>query len=226
MVYHLMWQERARHHAVPGGPRIFPAPPWYPVPLTTPGRRDRTVPGSTTTFVPGSRIVPTSIPTFARLEPLALNVLRIVTGFLFFQHGAAKLYGWFGGTVQSFPERTFFAGGIEFFGGLLVMIGLFTRPVAFLCAGLMAFAYFLVHAGQDFWPYANGGSLAALYCFVFLYLVLRGGGAISVDEFLARRATKTREREVAEIATRPAAPEVGGDAAPVTDPESRTRARG
>lgn len=142
----------------------------------------------------------TSIPTFARLEPLALNVLRFVTGFLFFQHGAAKLYGWFGGTVVPFPELRFFAGGIEFFGGLLIMIGLFTRPVAFLCAGQMAFAYFLVHAGQDFWPYANGGSLAVLFCFVFLYLVLRGGGAMSVDTLMERRSAKAREREVARAA--------------------------
>jgi putative oxidoreductase len=130
---------------------------------------------------------PNPFPTFSRLEPAALNALRIVTGFLFFQHGAAKLYGWFGGSVRPFPELTFFAGGIEFFGGLLILVGLFTRPVAFLCAGLMAFAYFIGHAGQAFWPYENGGTLAALYCFVFLYLTLRGGGAFSVDGLLARR---------------------------------------
>jgi putative oxidoreductase len=157
--------------------------------------------------------VPTSIPTFSRLEPLALNVLRIVTGFLFFQHGAAKLYGWFGGNVVSFPELRFFAGGIEFFGGLLVMIGLFTRPVAFLCAGLMAFAYFISHAPQGFWPYANSGSLAALYCFVFLYLVLRGGGALSVDELLARRDAKAREREAAAGAAGTATGGTGADPA-------------
>lgn len=132
----------------------------------------------------------TSIPTFARMEPLALNLLRFAAGFLFFQHGAAKLYGWFGGSVRAFPELTFFAGGIEFFGGLLIMIGLFTRPVAFLASGTMAFAYFMSHAGRDFWPYANGGSLAALYCFVFFFLVFRGGGSISVDGLLARRKAR------------------------------------
>jgi putative oxidoreductase len=129
------------------------------------------------------------IPTFSRLEPVALNALRIITGFLFFQHGAAKLYGWFGGTARGFPELTFFAGVIEFFGGLLVMFGLFTRPVAFLCSGLMAFAYFLSHADRGFWPYENGGSLAALYCFVFLYVVVRGGGKFGIDGIIARRRT-------------------------------------
>ncbi len=129
----------------------------------------------------------TRIPTFSRLEPLALNVLRIMAGFLFFQHGAAKLYGWFGGSVRGFPELTFFAGVIEFFGGLLILLGLFTRPVAFVCSGLMAFAYFIAHANRAFWPYENGGSLAALYCFVFLYLVIRGGGKLGIDGILERR---------------------------------------
>ncbi|TVP49503.1 MAG: DoxX family protein [Gemmatimonadales bacterium] len=163
----------------------------------------------------GFRTVPTSIPTFSRLEPLALNVLRFVTGFLFFQHGAAKLYGWFGGSVVAFPDLRFFAGGIEFFGGLLIMIGLFTRPVAFLCAGLMAFAYFIAHAPQGFWPYANSGSLAALYCFVFLYLVLRGGGALSVDGVLARRETRAREREA--VAGSAGTAPGGAETAPVGD---------
>ncbi len=132
----------------------------------------------------------TSIPTFARLEPLALSLLRFAAGFLFLQHGGAKLYGWFGGSVRAFPEPTFFAGGIEFFGGILIMIGLFTRPVAFLASGTMAFAYFMAHAGRDFWPYANGGALAALYCFVFFFLVFRGAGPISVDALLARRKAR------------------------------------
>ncbi len=146
-------------------------------------------------------------PTFSRLEPVGLNLLRIVSGFLFFQHGAAKLYGWFDATVHPFPELTFFAGVIEFFGGLLLLFGLFTRPVAFLCSGLMAFAYFIAHAGRGFWPYENGGSLAALYCFVFLYLVFRGGGGFSVDGLLARR--RTRETSVAEGADAPSAPMEG-----------------
>ena len=122
-----------------------------------------------------------------RFEPLVLNLLRMVAGLLFFQHGAAKLWGAFGGNVVEFPELRFFAGVIEFFGGLLILVGLKTRWVAFLCSGLMAFAYFLSHAPRGFWPYANGGSLAALYCFVFLYLFVRGGGGISVDGLLKGR---------------------------------------
>jgi putative oxidoreductase len=122
-----------------------------------------------------------------RYEPILLNVLRIVTGFLFFQHGAAKLWGWFDATPVEYPELRFFAGVIEFFGGLLVMIGLGTRAVAFLSSGLMAFAYFIAHAPRGFWPYENGGSLAALYCFVFLYLVFRGPGSFSADGLIVRR---------------------------------------
>jgi putative oxidoreductase len=124
----------------------------------------------------------------ARLEPIFVNVLRIMAGFLFFQHGAAKLWGWFGGTPVEFPELRFFAGVIEFFGGLLILAGFGTRAVAFIAAGQMAFAYFIAHFPRDFWPYANGGSLAALYCFVFLYLVVRGGGNFSVDGLLSGRA--------------------------------------
>lgn len=130
-----------------------------------------------------------------KLEAIALNLLRIVTGFLFFQHGAAKLWGWFGGSQVEFLELRFFAGVIEFFGGILILLGLGTRAVAFLSAGLMAFAYFLAHFPRDFWPYANGGSLAALYCFVFLYLVVRGGGAFSIDGLLVRRAEAAAEAE-------------------------------
>lgn len=123
-------------------------------------------------------------------EPLFLNLLRIMTGFLFLQHGADKLWGWFGGSVTEFPELRFFAGVIEFFGGILIALGFGTRAVAFICAGEMAVAYFLVHWPQDVWPYVNGGELAALFCFVFLYLVARGGGAFSLDGLLARRKRK------------------------------------
>lgn len=122
-----------------------------------------------------------------RLEPIFLNILRIISGFLFFQHGAAKLWGSFDSTVVEFPELRFFAGVIEFFGGLLIMVGFGTRAVAFLASGLMAFAYFLAHAPRDFWPYANGGTTAMLYCFIFLYLVVRGGGGFSIDGLLSGR---------------------------------------
>jgi putative oxidoreductase len=130
-----------------------------------------------------------------KLEAFFLNALRIMAGFLFFQHGAQKLWGWFDGTQVEFLELRFFAGVIEFFGGILIMLGLATRAVAFLAAGLMAFAYFLVHWPQDFWPIVNAGSLAALYCFVFLYLVVRGGGAFSLDGLLVRKERKEEEAE-------------------------------
>lgn len=119
-------------------------------------------------------------------RPRALAILRILTAYLLIPHGTAKLFG--------FPEVAMFeglelmsllgaAGIIEVFGGLLFLIGLFTRPVAFLLCGFMAFAYFLGHAGQGnvLLPMLNGGELAVLYCFVFLYFVFAGGGAWSVD---------------------------------------------
>jgi putative oxidoreductase len=121
-----------------------------------------------------------------RLEawsPHLLSLLRVVTGFLFMQHGGQKIFGF------PAPQRYEFdlfsmsgvAGTLELFGGLLIVVGLFTRPVAFLLSGLMAFAYFIAHAPQNFWPILNGGELAALFCFVFLYLTVAGGGKWSVD---------------------------------------------
>jgi|SRR5690606_13598513 len=116
-------------------------------------------------------------------EPRVLSVLRIVSAFLFMQHGGQKLLGF--PVDQRYPFDLFSlsgaAGVLELFGGFLLLIGLFTRPVAFLLSGLMAFAYFLVHAPQTFWPIANGGELAAMYCFVFLYLWFAGGGSWSAD---------------------------------------------
>jgi len=130
-----------------------------------------------------------------RFEEVALNALRIIAGFLFFQHGAQKLWGWFDGTAVEFPELRFFAGVIEFFGGILIALGLFTRAAAFLAAGVMAFAYFMAHAPQGFWPILNRGSLAALYCFVFLYLVARGPGVFSLDRVIGRSRGAGRDGE-------------------------------
>ena len=116
-------------------------------------------------------------------RPRILSVMRMVTAFLFMQHGGQKLLGF------PVPQRSEFdllslsgvAGVLELFGGFLVLIGLFTRPTAFLLSGLMAFAYFIAHAPRGFWPIANAGELAALYCFVFLYLSVAGGGEWSLD---------------------------------------------
>lgn len=128
---------------------------------------------------------------YAVWTPRILSVLRIVTAFLIMQHGAQKLFGFPAG-AQATPTPPLmsmmgFVGILEFFGGLLLLLGLFTRPVAFILSGLLAVAYFMVHAPQGFWPVLNRGELAALYCFVFLYLAVAGGGSWSVDYCLRRR---------------------------------------
>ena len=118
-----------------------------------------------------------------------LSVLRIVTGFLFIVHGSQKLFG-YPPSQQNAPFQLLsmagIAGVLEFFGGLLILLGLFTRPVAFILSGLMAVAYFMVHAPQAFLPLQNKGELAVLYCFVFLYLAAAGGGPWSVDNMRRR----------------------------------------
>lgn len=129
-----------------------------------------------------------------RFGPAALAALRIVTGFLFFQHGAPKLFGSLPGTEEPRAPVELFSliglsGVLEVVGGLLILLGLFTRPVAFLLAGEMAVAYFMRHAPDGFWPGANGGELAALYCFVFLLFVAWGPGRFSLDARLFGRRT-------------------------------------
>jgi putative oxidoreductase len=113
-----------------------------------------------------------------------LGALRIVAAFMFMQHGLVKLFGFpiafSGGEVQLF-SLIGLAGVLEVFGGLLLLIGLFTRPVAFVLSGQMAVGYFMAHASQGFWTVANGGDAAVLYCFAFLYIAAAGGGKWSVD---------------------------------------------
>jgi putative oxidoreductase len=125
-----------------------------------------------------------------RWAPRLLSVLRIVTAFLFMAHGAQKLLG-FPAPMPKPPELFSLlglAGSLELVGGLLLLVGLFTRPVAFILSGEMAFAYFMAHAGQGFWPLLNRGELAALYCFVFLYLAAAGGGPWSLDHVWRSRS--------------------------------------
>ena len=124
---------------------------------------------------------------------LTLTLLRIVAGFLFMPHGAQKLFGWLGGmggtgASASFPDLIWIAGVLEFFGGLCILLGAWTRPVAFLLSGMMATAYFMGHASQGFWPLVNRGELAVLYCFVFLSLAAAGGGPLTVDRLWQRQA--------------------------------------
>ncbi|WP_026620790.1 putative oxidoreductase (plasmid) [Ensifer sp. WSM1721] len=119
-----------------------------------------------------------------RYSPFALAVLRIVTALIFMEHGTQKLFGFPAPPEQGMPPllSIFGIGAVmEFVGGLLILIGLFTRPVAFLLAGEMAVAYWMVHAPQNVFPVLNGGDAAILYCFVFLLFVFTGPGAWSVD---------------------------------------------
>jgi putative oxidoreductase len=124
----------------------------------------------------------------ASWTPRMLSVLRIVTGLLFLEHGTGKLFG-FPSSEHAAPALFSLIGVqgvLELVGGFLILIGFLTRPVAFILAGNMAVAYFMAHAPQSFFPTVNGGQLAILLCFVFLYLVFAGGGEWSVDEQLAR----------------------------------------
>ncbi len=119
-----------------------------------------------------------------RFAPHAQGLLRIAAALLFLQHGTAKLFGvphvamFDGLKLLSFLGA---AGTIELVGGALILLGLFTRPVAFVLSGQMAVAYFFFHAGQDLWPLLNKGELAALYCFVFLFFAAAGPGAFALD---------------------------------------------
>jgi len=117
-----------------------------------------------------------------------LSVLRIMAGLLLLQHGTTK-YLTFPETQMSGASPVTMGGAaglIELVGGVLLVIGLFTRPTAFLVSGMLAVAYFYAHAPQGFFPILNGGELSALYCFVFLYLAAAGGGAWSVDRIRGR----------------------------------------
>ena len=126
----------------------------------------------------------------ATWSPRILSVLRILAALLVLQYGMAKLLG--------FPEFAYlnevppyslywFAAWFELVGGALLLIGLFTSPVAFVLSGEMAFAYFIDHAPKGFYPMTNGGDLAVLFCFVFLYFACAGGGAWSIDALMKRK---------------------------------------
>jgi putative oxidoreductase len=121
---------------------------------------------------------------FSYWTPRILSVMRIIIGFLFVTHGAQKLFGFPAAIPGGQPELlslTGIAGILEFVGGLLILMGLFTRPTAFVLSGMMAVAYFMAHAPQGFWPLLNKGEIAVLYCFVFFYMAFAGGGVWSLD---------------------------------------------
>ena len=115
------------------------------------------------------------------LRPLALAALRIMTGLLYLEHGTQKLFSFPIPGPETLGTLSLVSGILELVGGILITIGLFTRPVAFVLSGHMAFAYFIAHAPQNFFPVGNGGDAAILFSFVFLYLVTAGAGALSLD---------------------------------------------
>jgi putative oxidoreductase len=110
-------------------------------------------------------------------------LFRLMTGLLFAEHGFQKLLGWFGGVPEGMlPDAIkYSAGPIELFGGLLVALGLFAGPAAFICSGMMAVGYFMAHAKNGFFPILNGGEPAVLYCFAFLLIAAKGSGIWSAD---------------------------------------------
>jgi len=124
-----------------------------------------------------------------RYTPYAIAVFRIVTALLFMEHGTQKLFGFPSPPASGMPtllSLSGIAGIMEVVGGLLILFGLFTRPVAFLLSGQMAVAYWMAHAPRSFFPVLNGGDAAILFCFAFLLLVFTGPGAFSVDRTLLR----------------------------------------
>jgi putative oxidoreductase len=127
------------------------------------------------------------------LPAITLAALRVISALVLFEHATRRVFGFpadagrpWNGAPDIFT-RPWFASVLEFVGGTLIVLGLFTRPVAFVLSGLMAFAYFLVHAPRSFFPIVNGGEPAVLLCFVFLYLSAAGGGPLSLDAILRRR---------------------------------------
>ncbi|HEV7365600.1 MAG TPA: DoxX family protein [Gemmatimonadales bacterium] len=140
---------------------------------------------------------PSPVVRWRSWAPYLLSILRIVAAFLFIQFGTAKVFGFpapimpGGGTAPA-GSLAWVAGMLETFGGAFLLLGLFTRPVAFLLSGEMAFAYFMGHAPQGFWPVLNQGHPAILFCFTFLYLSAAGPGPWSLDAMRERARIRMR----------------------------------
>ena len=134
-----------------------------------------------------------------RAAQITYFLLRVVSGFLFIQAGGVILFGWFGGmpggAKVNLMSQTGIGGILEFFGGILILLGLFTRPVAFILSGMMAVAYWQFHYPNGHWPLQNQGMPAVLLCFIFLYIAAKGGDAWSLDALIrSRRASRYRWR--------------------------------
>ena len=128
-----------------------------------------------------------------RFVQIAYFLLRVVSGLLFFHAGSMKILGWFGGIPAAMGgppamwSQIWIGGMLELIGGALILVGLFTGPVAFILSGEMAVAYWQFHAPNGTWPIQNHGEPAVLFCFIFLYIAARGGGEWSLDALLKRR---------------------------------------
>lgn len=135
-----------------------------------------------------------------RAKQITLFLLRIVAGLLFLQAGGMKLFDWFGGippqfgSHPDFMSQTWIGGVLEFYGGVAIMLGLFTQPIAFVLSGEMAVAYFQFHQPNGAWPIQNHGEPAVLLCFIFLFFAAYGAGEWSIDALIRRRATGQSQR--------------------------------
>ena len=128
-----------------------------------------------------------------RARQIVFFLLRVVSGLLFLQAGGVKIFDWFGGVPVQFGghpammSQTWIGGVLEFYGGAAILLGLFTRPVAFILSGEMAVAYFQFHQPGGFWPIQNHGEPAVLLCFIFLFFAAHGAGTWSLDAWLGRK---------------------------------------
>ena len=130
--------------------------------------------------------------TAARYAPTILSILRIAVALLFLAHGTGKMFGFpsanAAATAPALFSMYWFAASIEIVGSILMVLGLFTRPVAFILSGEMAFAYFISHAPRNFYPLLNGGDAAVLFCFIFFYFAFAGAGPLSLDATMRKQA--------------------------------------
>lgn len=128
-----------------------------------------------------------------RAKQITFFLLRVVSGLLFLQAGGMKMFDWFGGVPAQFGghpkflSQMWIGGALEFYGGVAILLGLLTRPAAFILSGEMAIAYFQFHQPNGFWPVQNHGEPAVLLCFIFLFLAAHGAGDWSIDAILTRR---------------------------------------
>jgi putative oxidoreductase len=130
---------------------------------------------------------------FEKYYPAFLSIFRLVIGLLFFQHGLQKVFGLLEGDAYTFPNLRWFAGMIELFAGPALALGLFTRPVAFLVCGEMAFAYFINHNPRNFWPILNQGEWTVLYCYIYMFLVAAGPGPFSLDSVWSKKTERAQQ---------------------------------